>query len=93
MIRFNCDYSEGAHEKIMERLMQTNMEQTPGYGEDMCDIVPKSPADMFSNPLLRKDNHIISVQMHKGSIEIAIRILQRNMDLHRQNTVLFCFGN
>ena len=35
MIRFNCDYSEGAHEKIMERLMQTNMEQTPGYGEDM----------------------------------------------------------
>lgn len=34
MIRFNCDYSEGAHEKIMERLMQTNLEQTPGYGED-----------------------------------------------------------
>ncbi|MBO5278734.1 MAG: low specificity L-threonine aldolase [Lachnospiraceae bacterium] len=34
MIRFNCDYSEGAHEKIMERLIQTNMEQTPGYGED-----------------------------------------------------------
>lgn len=34
MIRFNCDYSEGAHEKIMERMMQTNMEQTPGYGED-----------------------------------------------------------
>ncbi|MBP3543416.1 MAG: aminotransferase class V-fold PLP-dependent enzyme, partial [Lachnospiraceae bacterium] len=34
MIRFNCDYSEGAHERIMERMMQTNMEQTPGYGED-----------------------------------------------------------
>lgn len=30
---------------------------------DMCDIVPKSPDDMFSNPLLRKNNHIISVQM------------------------------
>lgn len=26
MIYFNCDYNEGAHEKIMERLMQTNME-------------------------------------------------------------------
>lgn len=38
MIRFNCDYSEGAHEKIMERLLQTNREQTPGYGEDCyCD--------------------------------------------------------
>lgn len=34
MIYFNCDYNEGAHEKIMERLMQTNMEQTEGYG---CD--------------------------------------------------------
>ena len=34
MIRFNCDYSEGAHPKVLERLVQTNMEQTPGYGED-----------------------------------------------------------
>lgn len=34
MIRFNCDYSEGAHERILKRLTETNMEQTPGYGED-----------------------------------------------------------
>ena len=34
MIRFNCDYSEGAHPKILERLQQTNLEQTAGYGED-----------------------------------------------------------
>lgn len=34
MIRFNCDYNEGAHPAVMERLMETNMEQTPGYGED-----------------------------------------------------------
>ncbi len=34
MIRFECDYCEGAHEKIMRRLCETNMEQTPGYGED-----------------------------------------------------------
>ncbi|MDD3141565.1 MAG: low specificity L-threonine aldolase [Lachnospiraceae bacterium] len=34
MIRFNCDYSEGAHPRILERLIETNMEQTPGYGED-----------------------------------------------------------
>ena len=31
--------------------------------KEMCDIVPKSPADMCSNPLLHKDNHIISLQM------------------------------
>lgn len=35
MIRFNCDYSEGAHPKILERLLQTNMEQLAGYGEDV----------------------------------------------------------
>lgn len=34
MIRFNCDYAEGAHPLILQRLMETNMEQTPGYGED-----------------------------------------------------------
>ena len=34
MIRFECDYSEGAHEKIMQRLMKTNYEQTVGYSED-----------------------------------------------------------
>lgn len=30
---------------------------------DMCDIVPKSAEDMRANPLLYRNNHIISVQM------------------------------
>ncbi|MDD6441498.1 MAG: low specificity L-threonine aldolase [bacterium] len=34
MILFNSDYTEGAHPKIMQRLMETNLEQTVGYGED-----------------------------------------------------------
>ena len=34
MIQFQCDYSEGAHPRILERLVQTNLEQTVGYGED-----------------------------------------------------------
>lgn len=34
MIFFNCDYTEGAHPKILERLTETNMEQTIGYGMD-----------------------------------------------------------
>lgn len=34
MIRFNSDYLEGAHPRILERLMETNLAQTPGYGED-----------------------------------------------------------
>lgn len=35
MIRFESDYLEGAHPSIIERLVQTNMEQTPGYGTDI----------------------------------------------------------
>ncbi len=34
MIFFMNDYSEGAHPRIMEALMKTNMEQTVGYGLD-----------------------------------------------------------
>jgi threonine aldolase len=46
MIRFNCDYNEGAHERILKKLAETNLEQTPGYGEDhycleAADIIRK----------------------------------------------------
>ena len=34
MIYFNNDYSEGCHEKVLEALAKSNLEQTPGYGED-----------------------------------------------------------
>ena len=34
MIYFNNDYSEGCHPKILEKLQQTNLVQTPGYGVD-----------------------------------------------------------
>lgn len=31
---FTCDYMEGCHPKILERLTETNLDQTIGYGED-----------------------------------------------------------
>lgn len=34
MIYFNNDYCEGCHPKILEKLYETNFEQTPGYGTD-----------------------------------------------------------
>jgi threonine aldolase len=33
-IQFQCDYNEGAHPRILQRLTETNYVQTPGYGED-----------------------------------------------------------
>lgn len=38
MIRFECDYTEGAHPRILKRLLDTNFEQTSGYGcDEHCD--------------------------------------------------------
>ena len=34
MIRFESDYTEGAHEAILRRMVETNLEQTGGYGLD-----------------------------------------------------------
>lgn len=34
MIYFHNDYAEGCHEKVLQKLIETNMEQTPGYGTD-----------------------------------------------------------
>lgn len=35
MIFFQCDYAEGAHPRILERLSETNLEQSAGYGQDV----------------------------------------------------------
>ncbi len=38
MIHFECDYTEGAHPVVLEKLCSTNLEQTAGYGNDSyCD--------------------------------------------------------
>lgn len=34
MLYFDCDYMEGAHPAVMQRLVETNMEHTYGYGQD-----------------------------------------------------------
>ena len=42
MLSFSCDYNEGAHAKVLEKLMETNLVQVPGYGEDkFCDSAKK----------------------------------------------------
>ena len=34
MIRFDCDYLEGAHPKILKKMVETNYNQTAGYSTD-----------------------------------------------------------
>ena len=55
MIYFNNDYSEGCHSAVLEALTRTNLEQTPGYGEDSyC----RRAADKIRNLCGREDLYI-----------------------------------
>jgi len=39
MLSFECDYNYGAHEQVLRRLAETNMEPLPGYGADKyCEL-------------------------------------------------------
>ena len=52
MIRLECDYACGAHPVVLERLVATNGEATPGYGVDEhC----KNAADMVKKLCGRSD--------------------------------------
>ena len=34
MVSFECDYVAGAHPEILKRLVETNLENLPGYEDD-----------------------------------------------------------
>ena len=51
MIRLNCDYLEGCHPSILEKLNETNLVQTPGYGTDeYCKAAADAIRSAFSCP-------------------------------------------
>jgi threonine aldolase len=41
MLAFCNDYSEGCHPSILKRLVETNMEELPGYGTDRYTLSAK----------------------------------------------------
>lgn len=51
MLSFESDYTEGAHARILERLLETNYEQLPGYGKDKyCDIAKEKIKNAIGHP-------------------------------------------
>lgn len=51
MIYFQCDYTEGCHPKILEKLTETNFMQTPGYSEDpICDAARAAVRKVCGTP-------------------------------------------
>jgi len=51
MIQFQCDYTEGAHQNIIDKLVASNMEQTVGYGNDQyCSSARERILKKIENP-------------------------------------------
>ena len=51
MLSFESDYTEGMHPKILERFMETNLEQLPGYGSDhYCEEAKKKIREACGKP-------------------------------------------
>lgn len=74
MIRFECDYAEGAHERILNALFRTNMEQHPGYGEDEhCEEARRLIRRLCGNDSLDVEFLVGGTQTNLTVISAALR--------------------
>lgn len=74
MIQFQCDYAEGAHEKVLQKLAKTNLEQTVGYGMDpYCEAAREKIRELCQTP--EADVHFLvgGTQTNTTVIAAALR--------------------
>lgn len=77
MIYFNCDYSEGAHPQVLEKLISTNLEQTTGYG---IDPYCARAADLIKNKCRRDD---IDVHFLVGGTQTNLTLISAALRPHQ----------
>ena len=74
MIYFNNDYSEGCHSAVLDALVRTNMEQTPGYGVDhYCQQAADKIRKLCSNEDLAVHFLVGGTQTNLTVIAAALR--------------------
>lgn len=77
MIHFESDYTEGAHPNILNRLVETNMMQSVGYGEDeICESARQKIKKAIG--LQKADVHFLvgGTQANLTVIDAALRPYQ-----------------
>ncbi len=77
MIYFNNDYSEGCHEKVLQALTRTNLEQTPGYGED---VYCRKAADKIRKLCGRED---VAVHFLVGGTQANLTVISAALRPHQ----------
>ena len=77
MIMFNCDYNEGAHPAIINRLTQTNMEQHAGYSEDVYTLEARK--------LIRQacQNENVDVHLLVGGTQTNMTVISAALRTHQ----------
>lgn len=74
MYRFTDDYSEGAHPRILQALLDTNLQQTEGYGNDPFCL---EAAEMIKGRLGRNDADVHFIPGGTQTNTIAISAFLR----------------
>ena len=77
MIYFTSDYCEGCHERILQRLIETNYEQTSGYGtDDHC----RAAADYIRRECGRED---VAVHFLVGGTQTNMTLIAAALRPHQ----------
>jgi len=74
LIYFNNDYSEGCHSAVLKKLIETNMEQTSGYGmDDYCAGAAQKIRQLCGNDDLAVHFLVGGTQTNLTVISAALR--------------------
>ena len=77
MIYLNCDYTEGAHPSILQKLQETNFEQTIGYGmDDHC----KTAASYIKKECKKED---VDVHFLVGGTQTNVTVIDAALRAHQ----------
>jgi len=77
LIYFNNDYSEGCHNAVLQKMIETNMEQSSGYGmDDYC----KSAAQMIRQLCGRED---LAVHFLVGGTQTNLTVISAALRPHQ----------
>ncbi|AIF52358.1 low specificity L-threonine aldolase [Pelosinus sp. UFO1] len=76
MYSFKNDYSEGAHPKILRALIETNLEQVEGYGED---YYTRKAVELLKENIKKKD---IDIHLFSGGTQTNLTALSAFLRPH-----------
>lgn len=76
MYSFKNDYSEGAHPRILSALVESNLEQTEGYGEDPYTL---KAAELLKERIGRRD---VDIHLFTGGTQTNLTVISAFLRPH-----------